>query len=41
MILDLKPQPMRSCEEILADIMALEKESEGLLVEIVGNRSGG
>jgi len=41
MIADIKPLPMRSCEEILADIMVLEKETEGLLVEITGNRSGG
>ncbi len=31
-----KPQPLRSLEEIRADILALEKETEGLLVEIVG-----
>jgi type I restriction enzyme M protein len=31
-----KPQPMRSLEEIRADILALEKETEGLLGEIVG-----
>ena len=31
-----KPQPMRSLEEIRADILALEKETEGLLSEIVG-----
>ncbi len=31
-----KPQPLRSLEEIRADILALEKESEGLLGEIVG-----
>jgi len=30
-----KPQPMRSLEEIRADILALEKETEGLLGEIV------
>ena len=29
-----KPQPMRSLEEIRADILALERESEGLLSEI-------
>lgn len=33
-----KPQPMRSLEEIRADILALEKETEGLLGEII--RSG-
>jgi len=31
-----KPQPMRSLEEIRADILALEHETEGLLGEIVG-----
>ena len=31
-----KPQPLRSLKEIRADILALEKETEGLLVEIVG-----
>ena len=31
-----KPQPMRSLEEIRADILALEKETAGLLGEIVG-----
>jgi type I restriction enzyme M protein len=31
-----KPQPMRSLEEIKADIMALEKETVGLLDEIIG-----
>ena len=31
-----KPQPLRTLEEIRADIMALEKETEGLLGEIVG-----
>ena len=30
-----KPQPMRTLEEIGADILALERESEGLLGEIV------
>ena len=32
-----KPQPMRSLEEIRADILALEKETEGLLSKIVGD----
>ena len=32
-----KPQPMRSLEEIRADILAVEKETEGLLGEIVGS----
>ncbi len=31
-----KPQPLRSLEEIRADILALEKETEGLLTEILG-----
>lgn len=31
-----KPQPMRRLEEIRADILALEKETEGLLDEIIG-----
>ena len=32
-----KPQPLRTLEEIRADILALEKETEGLLGEIIGN----
>jgi type I restriction enzyme M protein len=31
-----KPQPLRSLEEIRADILALERETEGLIAEIVG-----
>ena len=31
-----KPQPMRPLEQIRADILALERETEGLLAEIVG-----
>jgi len=31
-----KPQPLRSLEDVRADILALEKETEGLLGEIVG-----
>ena len=31
-----KPQPLRSLEEIRKDILAVEKEAEGLLGEIVG-----
>ncbi|MDC0740958.1 N-6 DNA methylase [Polyangium mundeleinium] len=31
-----KPQPLRSLEEIRRDILAVEKETEGLLHEIVG-----
>jgi len=32
-----KPQPLRTLEEIRADIVELEKETKGLLGEIVGN----
>ncbi len=31
-----KPQPLRSLEDIRADILALERETDGLLVQIVG-----
>ena len=31
-----KPKPLRTLEEIRADILALERETEGLLGEIVG-----
>ena len=31
-----KPKPMRALEEIRADILALEHETEGLLGEIIG-----
>jgi type I restriction enzyme M protein len=31
-----KPQPLRSLEEIRAEILELEKETEGLLTEIIG-----
>ena len=31
-----KPQPLRPLEEIRADILALERETEGLLAELVG-----
>jgi len=34
-----KPQPLRSLDEIRADILALEKETEGLLGEILRERS--
>src|SRR3989454_6831726 len=34
-----KPQPLRTLEEIRADILALEKETEGLLGEIMGDRA--
>jgi type I restriction enzyme M protein len=30
------PQPLRTLEEIRADILALERETDGLLGEIVG-----
>jgi len=33
-----KPQPLRSLDEIRADILALEEETEGLLGEIVGGK---
>jgi len=33
-----KPQPLRSLDEIRSDIVALEKETEGLLGEIVGGK---
>jgi type I restriction enzyme M protein len=32
-----KPQPLRSLEEIKKDILAIEKEAEGLLDEIIGS----
>ena len=35
-----KPQPLRSLDEIRADILALEKETEGLLGEIIGESAG-
>ena len=31
-----KPEPMRTLEEIRADILEVEKETEGLLAEIIG-----
>ena len=34
-----KPQPMRTLQEIRADILALERETEGLLGEIIGSRA--
>jgi len=34
-----KPQPLRTLEEIRTDIQALEKETEGLLDEIIGKGS--
>ena len=30
------PQPLRTLEEIRADILALERETDGLLAEIIG-----
>ena len=36
-----RPQPLRSLEEIRADILALEKETEGLLGEILGTGAAG
>jgi type I restriction enzyme M protein len=32
-----KPQPLRTLEEIRADIVALERDTEGLLAEIIGS----
>ena len=34
-----RPQPMRTLEEIGADILALEQETEGLFGEIIGGGS--
>ncbi|HSO83168.1 class I SAM-dependent DNA methyltransferase [Thiocapsa sp.] len=34
-----KPKPLRTLEEIRADILALERETEGLLSEIVGGQA--
>lgn len=31
-----KPKPLRSLEEISADILAIEKEAEGLLADVIG-----
>ena len=36
-----KPQPLRPLTEIRADILALERETEGLLGEIVGVTGSG
>ena len=33
-----EPQPLRTLEEISADILAIEKEAEGLLSEIISGR---
>lgn len=35
-----KPQPLRSLDEIRADILAVEKEAEGLLDELLGKANG-
>ena len=34
-----KPQPLRPLEDIRTDILALERETEGLLSEIVGGKA--
>jgi type I restriction enzyme M protein len=34
-----RPQPLRTLEQIRADILALERETDGLLAEIVGTES--
>jgi len=31
-----KPQPLRSLEAVRADILALERETDGLIVDIIG-----
>ena len=31
-----KPQPLRTLDELRSDILAVERETEGLLAEIVG-----
>ena len=31
-----KPQPLRTLEQIRADIVALERETDGLLPQIIG-----
>ena len=36
-----RPQPLRPLEEIRADILALERETDGLLAEIVGSQLAG
>ena len=35
-----KPQPLRPFEEIRADILALERETEGLLSELISHNVG-
>ncbi len=34
-----KRQPLRTLDEIRADILAVERETEGLLAEIIGDGS--
>ena len=36
----MRPQPVRKLEEIRADILALERETGGLLDEIIGGGAG-
>ena len=36
-----KPKPMRTLEEIRADILALERETEGLISNLIGSSKGG
>ena len=35
-----EPRPMRALEEIRADVLALERETDGLLAEILGDAAG-
>ena len=35
-----KPKPMRTLEEIREDILEVERETEGLLEEIIGTVNG-
>ncbi len=35
-----QPQPLRSLAQIRADILAVERETEGLLGEIIGDGEG-
>ncbi len=35
-----QPQPLRSLAQIRADILAVERETEGLLAEIIGDGEG-
>ena len=34
-----KPKPMRTLEEVRADVLVLENETDGLLDEILGRRT--